>query len=74
MTWKPRGSIRGAIESFNLRVFEPNLNLEPIEEPFVTYVRLAPEILPSVEATLITGITPAIAEQGGERVASTERN
>ena len=41
-----------------------DLNLEPIEEPFVTYVRLAPEILPSVEATLITGITPAIAEQG----------
>ena len=39
-------------------------DLEPIEEPFVTYVRLAPEILPSVEATLITGITPAIAEQG----------
>ena len=50
-------------------------NLEPIEEPFVTYVRLAPEILPSVEATLITGITPAIAEQGeGEWQALSEIN
>ena len=41
-----------------------NLNLDPIEEPFVTYVRLAPEILPSIEASLITGITPARAEHG----------
>ena len=41
-----------------------DLNLEPIEEPFVTYVRLAPEILPSIEASLITGITPARSEQG----------
>ena len=41
-----------------------DLNLEPVEEPFVTYVRLAPEILPSIEATLITGITPARTEQG----------
>ncbi len=41
-----------------------NLNLDPIEEPFVTYVRLAPEILPSIEASLITGITPALAEHG----------
>ncbi|HBP15465.1 MAG TPA: exodeoxyribonuclease I, partial [Gammaproteobacteria bacterium] len=39
-----------------------DLNLNPIEEPFVTYVRLAPEILPSIEASLITGITPARTE------------
>ena len=30
----------------------------------MTYVRLAPEILPSIEASLITGITPARAEHG----------
>ena len=41
-----------------------DLNLNPIEEPFVTYVRLAPEILPSIEASLITGITPARTERG----------
>ena len=41
-----------------------DLNLNPIEEPFVTYVRLAPEILPSIEASLITGITPARTEHG----------
>lgn len=35
-----------------------DLDLEPLEEPFVTYVQMGPDVMPSVEASLVTGITP----------------
>ncbi|MEM6707238.1 MAG: exodeoxyribonuclease I [Pseudomonadota bacterium] len=35
-----------------------NLDLEPIDEPFVTYVRLPDDVLPNPDAALVTGITP----------------
>ena len=34
------------------------LDLQPIEEPYVTYVQMPVETLPSIEATLVTGISP----------------
>ena len=35
-----------------------DMDLNPTDDPFVTYVRLPPEVLPDPESTLITGITP----------------
>ena len=35
-----------------------DLDLQPIEEPYVTYVQMPVETLPSIEATLVTGISP----------------
>lgn len=32
--------------------------LEPVGDPFVTYIRLTPDVLPSPEACLVTGISP----------------
>ena len=39
--------------------------LNAIEEPYCTLVRLAPDILPSAEACLVTGITPQRANAQG---------
>ena len=39
--------------------------LNPIDEPYCTLVRLAPDILPSAEACLVTGITPQRANAEG---------
>ncbi len=39
--------------------------LRPLGEPFATYIRLAPDVLPSPEACLVTGITPQRAEAEG---------
>lgn len=35
-----------------------DLNLKPIEDPYVTYIQMPVETLPSIEASLITGISP----------------
>ena len=35
-----------------------NARLEPLDEPCVTYVRLAPDVLPNPESCLVTGVTP----------------
>ena len=39
--------------------------LNPIDEPYCTLVRLAPDIVPSAEACLVTGITPQRANAEG---------
>ena len=39
--------------------------LNPVEEPFCTFVRLSPDVLPSPEACLVTGITPQRADAEG---------
>ena len=39
--------------------------LNVIDEPYVTYVRLAPDVLPSPEACMVTGITPQRANAEG---------
>ena len=39
--------------------------LAPVGEPFVTYIRLAPDVLPSPEACLVTGISPQCANARG---------
>ena len=42
-----------------------DLDLNPIDEPYVTYVKLPPEVLPDPDATLVTGVPPQeIQEQG----------
>ena len=43
-----------------------NAKLEAIDEPFVTYVRLAPDVLPDPKSCLVTGITPQLASGGME--------
>ena len=35
-----------------------DIDLNPVGDPFVTYIKLPPEVLPDPESTLITGITP----------------
>ena len=35
-----------------------DLDLNPIDEPYVTYVKLPPEVLPDPDATLVTGVPP----------------
>ena len=35
-----------------------DLELNPIDEPYVTYVKLPPEVLPDPDATLVTGVPP----------------
>ena len=40
-------------------------NLEPIGDEFCTYVLLPDDVLPNPDATLVTGITPQLAEQKG---------
>ncbi len=35
-----------------------DLDLNPVGDPYVTYVRFPPEVLPDPESVLITGITP----------------
>lgn len=42
-----------------------NAELEPVGEPFVTYVRLAPDVLPDPGSCLVTGITPQRAAAEG---------
>lgn len=39
--------------------------LNVIDEPYATYVRLAPDVLPSPEACMVTGITPQCANAEG---------
>ena len=40
-------------------------DLEVVDEPYVTYVRLGREVLPSPEACLVTGITPQRVDAQG---------
>jgi exodeoxyribonuclease I len=42
-----------------------DLELNEIGEPFATYVRLPDDVLPSPDATLVTGITPAMTQDRG---------
>ncbi len=39
-------------------------DLEPVEPPFTTYIRLAPEVVPWPESVLVTGITPQTSAAG----------
>ena len=39
--------------------------LNVVDEPYVTYVRLVPDVLPSPEACLVTGVTPQRANSEG---------
>ena len=39
--------------------------LNPIDEPYTTFVRLAPDVLPHPEACIVTGITPQRANAEG---------
>ena len=39
--------------------------LNPIDEPYTTFVRLAPDVLPHPEACVVTGITPQRANAEG---------
>ncbi len=39
--------------------------LQPVGEPYVAFVRLAPDVLPTPEACLVTGITPQRANAEG---------
>ncbi len=39
--------------------------LNVVDEPYVTYVELAPDVLPSPEACLVTGVTPQRANSEG---------
>lgn len=40
-------------------------DLQVVDEPYVTYIRLGPEVLPTAESCLITGITPQKANAEG---------
>lgn len=42
-----------------------NANLEPIEPPYTTYIKLPPQVLPGPEAALITGISPQTLQDEG---------
>ena len=42
-----------------------DMQLRQVDEPFVTYIRLAPDVLPSPEACLVTGISPQRANAMG---------
>lgn len=42
-----------------------NAALDPIDEPYTTFVRLAPDVLPHPEACVVTGITPQRANAEG---------
>ena len=42
-----------------------DLKLRQVDEPYVTYIRLAPDVLPSPEACLVTGISPQQANAEG---------
>lgn len=44
-----------------------DMDLNPVGEPFVTYIQLAPEVLPDPESVLITGITPQRLQADGTR-------
>ncbi len=45
--------------------FRTDLDLNPIGDEFCTYVRLPDDVLPNPTATLVTGITPGIAQREG---------
>ena len=53
-----------------------DLDLVPIDEPFSTYIKLPPDIVPTPESCLITGITPqrTLAAGRGEWEALTQIN
>ena len=40
-------------------------DLKPIEQPHTTYIKLPPQVLPSPDAALITGITPQLLQDQG---------
>ena len=42
-----------------------DMQLREIDEPYATYIRLSPDVLPSPEACLVTGITPQRANALG---------
>lgn len=42
-----------------------DLDLNPVGEPFVTYVQLPPQVLPDPDSVLITGITPQHLQADG---------
>lgn len=42
-----------------------DMDLNPVGDPFVTYVKLPPEVLPDPESALITGITPQRLQEEG---------
>lgn len=42
-----------------------NANLEPIDQPYSTFIKLPPQVLPHPEAVMVTGILPEDAEQSG---------
>ena len=44
-----------------------DMDLNPVGDPFVTYVQLPPEVLPDPESTLITRITPQRLQAEGIR-------
>ena len=41
-------------------------DLETVDEPYVTYIRLGPDVLPTADSCLITGITPQKVNAEGE--------
>ena len=45
--------------------FRTDLNLNPIDEPFETYVKLPPDIVPIPASCLVTGITPQRTIEAG---------
>ena len=42
-----------------------DLDLNGVDEPYTTFVRLAPDVLPSPEACLVTGLTPQRVNSDG---------
>ena len=42
-----------------------DLDLNPIDEPYVTYIKLPPQVLPDPKAALITKLTPQYIQQHG---------
>jgi exodeoxyribonuclease-1 len=45
--------------------FRTDLELNPIGDEYCTYIRLPDDVLPDPQATLVTGITPALTQEEG---------
>ena len=45
--------------------FRTDMDLNPLGDEYCTYVRLPDDVLPNPEATLVTGITPALTHREG---------
>lgn len=59
------GTVPSADRIVQFAGFRTDLDLNPIDEPFKTYVKLPPDIVPTPESCLVTGITPQRTIEAG---------